>query len=43
MVKNLDKTDINRINVNGIPTGIYMLQVVENGKRTGMKLQISGN
>jgi hypothetical protein len=42
LVKNLDKTVTNRINVNGITSGIYMLQVVENGKRTGIKLQING-
>jgi hypothetical protein len=42
LVKNLDKTVTNRINVSGITSGIYMLQVIENGKRTGIKLQITG-
>lgn len=42
LVKNLDKSVTNRINVNGITSGIYMLQVIENGKRTGIKLQITG-
>ena len=42
-VRNLEKTTPNRINVNGLSTGIYMLQVIENGKRTGIKLQITGN
>ncbi|HSM49230.1 MAG TPA: T9SS type A sorting domain-containing protein, partial [Draconibacterium sp.] len=43
LVRNLEKTTSNRINVNGLTTGIYMLQVNENGKRTGIKLQITGN
>ncbi len=43
LMKNLENTSINRIKVNGINTGIYMLQVIENGKRTTSKLQISGN
>jgi len=43
LVRNLEKTTTNRINVNGLTTGIYMLQVNENGKRTGIKLQITGN
>jgi hypothetical protein len=43
MKRNLQNTITNRINLNGIKNGIYMLQVVENGKRTGVKLQISGN
>ncbi|MBK6283054.1 MAG: T9SS type A sorting domain-containing protein [Draconibacterium sp.] len=42
-VRNLEKATTNRINVNGLTTGIYMLQVIENGKRTGIKLQITGN
>jgi hypothetical protein len=42
LVRNLDKTVTNRINVNGISSGIYMLQVIQNGKRTGIKLQING-
>lgn len=42
LVKNLDKAVTNRINVNGITSGIYMLQVIEGGKRTGIKLQING-
>lgn len=41
LVRNLDKATTNRINVNGITSGIYMLQVIENGKRTGIKLQIN--
>ncbi len=43
LMKNLENTNTNRIKVNGINTGIYMLQVIENGKRTTSKLQISGN
>ena len=43
LVRNLEKTTANRINVSGLSTGIYMLQVNENGKRTGIKLQITGN
>jgi surface protein len=43
LVRNFEKTTTNRINVNGLTTGIYMLQVNENGKRTGIKLQITGN
>lgn len=42
LMKNLENTNTNRIKVNGINTGIYMLQVIENGKRTATKLQISG-
>lgn len=42
MIRNLVKTGANRIKTDGIPTGIYMLQVIENGKRTGVKLQITG-
>jgi hypothetical protein len=43
LVRNLEKTITNRINVTGLTTGIYMLQVIENGKRTGIKLPITGN
>lgn len=43
LMRNLENTETNRIKVNGINTGIYMLQVIENGKRTATKLQISGN
>jgi len=43
LMKNLENTNTNRIKVNGINTGIYMLQIIENGKRTTSKLQISGN
>jgi hypothetical protein len=43
LVKKLDRSATNRINVSGINTGIYMLQVLESGKRTGIKLQIAGN
>ncbi len=41
--RNLERTSVNRINVSGINPGIYMLQVIENGKHTGIKLNISGN
>jgi hypothetical protein len=43
LVRNLEKITTNRINVKGLKSGIYMLQVVENGKHTGIKLQITGN
>lgn len=43
LVRNIENKGTNRISVNGIPTGIYMLQVIENGQRTGIKLQITGN
>ncbi len=43
MIRNLERTAVNRINVTGITPGIYMLQVIENGKRTGIKLRLSIN
>lgn len=43
LTRNLERTSVNRINASGINPGIYMLQVIENGKRTGIKLSISGN
>jgi hypothetical protein len=43
LVRNLEKIPTNRINVNGLTAGIYMLHVNENGKRNGIKLQITGN
>lgn len=43
LTRNLERKSVNRINASGINPGIYMLQVIENGKRTGIKLSISGN
>lgn len=43
IAQNLERTLANRINVTEITTGIYLLQVIENGKRTGIKLRISKN
>jgi hypothetical protein len=43
LVRNIENKGTNRISVNGIPSGIYMLQVIEYGQRTGIKLQITGN
>ena len=41
-IRKIEETGTNRINVNGLITGIYVLLVNENGKDSSIKLFISG-